>query len=195
MPRADVPDDTHGTACASIIAGAKDNDACAVGIAPDVTLSACNNFADPQFAGLEAATALFLTKLDVVDVISNSWGPTPCTKLPTAVQERQLACPFQPDATDSPCQACGGNAFNAQTPECEAAITKYCSTKYELDPVACGEYLDLYVTCSCHTLSQNNVEGFPVVMAQGRGGKGPIITFAGGNDYMYGTDANSDGAC
>ncbi|CAB9505040.1 Furin-like protease 1, isoform 1 [Seminavis robusta] len=195
LPRENVADDNHGTACASIIAGAQDNGVCAVGIAPDATLSACNAFADPNFSGLEDASNLFMTHLEVVDIISNSWGPTPCKKV--EVQQRQstsTVCPFQVDTQDSPCEPCGGvNQFDSTTWECEAGITKYCSKYYELDPIACGEYLDLYVTCDFHTLSQGNEEGFAQIIAQGRGGKGPIITFAGGNDYRLGVDANSDG--
>lgn len=188
----DYAADTHGTGCASIIAGAKDNNACAAGVSPDVVLSACNG---PDSLG--GATEIFNTHLSVVDVISNSWGPLPCSDKTTARRLQSQACPFDLNHPTSPCnnEDCGaGAAFSgALTPLCEEAIVAYCSTLYENDPVACGEYLDLYVTCSFHSLSIVNTEGFPKIMAEGRGGLGPIITFAGGNDYKIGVDANGDG--
>lgn len=66
------PEASHGTACASIIGAAGDNDVCAVGIAPDVTISACfqsNEATDEQDA------AMLRTKMTNVHISSNSWGP------------------------------------------------------------------------------------------------------------------------
>jgi Subtilase family len=186
--------DLHGTACASIIGGAKNNGICAAGIAPDVTISACNNFATAEFQALQATTALFSVNIEVVDIISNSWGPTPCYSTLEKEERQSGPCPFSKEHPDNPCEACGGVNYDPTLDEeCEKAVTKYCSKHYEWDPVLCGEYLDLYVSCQFHTLDPINEEGFPKVMAQGRGGKGPIIVFAGGNDYALGVDANQDG--
>ena len=172
-------EDNHGTACASIIGAIKNNGECSVGLAPDVTISACNGPPD-----LEAATELFMNHLEVVDVISNSWGPLPCTEIKQQLQQqdtiKQLTCPFSSDHPESPCGECGATFAQVLTPDCEEAIKDYCSDKYELDPIACGEYLDLYVSCQFHSLSPTNEEGFAKVIQEGRGGKGVIITFAGG---------------
>lgn len=70
MPAAEGDD--HGTACASII-GASANDLCAVGIAHGATLSSCTiSLGDENFD----ESAMFLSKMDSVDISSNSWGPT-----------------------------------------------------------------------------------------------------------------------
>ena len=67
------PEASHGTACASIIAAAGDNNVCAVGIAPDVTISAC---AQPVDASDESDAAMLSTKMTNVHISSNSWGPS-----------------------------------------------------------------------------------------------------------------------
>lgn len=170
--------DDHGTACASIIGAASNNDACSVGIAPDATISSC---VVPD--AVASASEFFMTHLDVVDVISNSWGPIPCFEKGIKQQQdtlKQMTCPFLLDHPDSPCDICGGNFEQVQTNECEEAIAKYCSNNYEDDPVACGEYLDIYTSCQFNTMSPTEEEGFASVIQESRGGKGVIITFAGG---------------
>ena len=62
----------HGTGVASILAANANNGHCAVGISPDVTLSACTFRED--FLEQELVNMLE-TQLDNVDISSNSWGP------------------------------------------------------------------------------------------------------------------------
>lgn len=213
--------DDHGTASASIIGAIQNNGACSVGVAPDVTISACN-----IGESVPSASELFTTHLEVVDIINNSWGPIPCSDIKTRQQQdslKQMACPFLPDHPESPCEECGATFEQVLTEECESSIVKYCKSNYEDDPVACGEYLDLYVSCEFNTMSPTEEEGFARVIQDSRGGKGVIITFAGGvrntafgllgiffflltmrgrhiylylifqNDYSSGADANGDG--
>ena len=37
--------------------------------------------------------------------------------------------------------------------DCENTIVKHCKFNYENDPLACGDFLDLFVDCKCHFLS------------------------------------------
>jgi len=72
--------ESHGTACASIILGEANNDVCAVGIAPGATVSSCSfaenlDITDAESESLEAT--MLGTKLEAVDISSNSWGPVP----------------------------------------------------------------------------------------------------------------------
>jgi len=182
MPGQPLVENKHGTACASIIGGASNNNVCAAGIAPDVTLSACGVPSD-----LDGATATFMVHLEVVDVISNSWGPLPCKNILQTEQRQyhldklqQTPCPFSSEPSTSPCTICGPTFADVLTEECEKAITDYCSRYYELDPNACGEYLDLYVSCDFYALSPVGDQNFAKAVQEGRGGKGVIITFAGG---------------
>jgi hypothetical protein len=127
----DESTDTHGTACASII-GASSNNDCAVGIAPGATISACVAPGDDD----EEEARMFVTNLDSVDISSNSWGPDICLSPYIESRRRLQQCPFSPDNFDSPCEVCG-NFAGELSEECREAISLYCISHYEVDPVAC----------------------------------------------------------
>jgi len=170
-------EDAHGTACASIIGGNKNNNECSVGLAPDVTISACIT---P--VSVSAAAEMMVENLDVVDVMSNSWGPLPCEDKAGQRQLQEIPCPFLSDHPETPCRenACGATLDQLLSEDCKKAIISFCRMYYELDVDACGEYLDLYVSCEFHSLSALNNAAFSRIVTRGRGGKGVVITFAGG---------------
>ena len=73
-----VPTDGHGTACASLIGAAGDNDECAVGMAPEVALSSCKLLPGMGNGTLEEPWEdIFVYKIEDVDISSNSIGPIP----------------------------------------------------------------------------------------------------------------------
>jgi hypothetical protein len=158
------------------------NGECAVGIAPGVTLSACRG--PEQYS---TAFEMLLYKLEVVDIFSNSWGPFTCQQMQTRFRRKLQECPFPPEST--PCQTCGATTtFGGDElgPECKDAIKDYCFNNYEMSPDACADYLEVYVYCDFHSLNSENDEGFATIVNDGRGGKGAILVFAGGNDYTTG---------
>ena len=57
----------HGTAVAGILGANANNNECSVGVAPQVTLSACNVY-------LSVTESFLETKLDAFDISQNSWG-------------------------------------------------------------------------------------------------------------------------
>lgn len=62
--------DTPGTYCASLIGSAGNNDECAVGIAPDVTISSCKMLGDNPVTKHQN----YDHKIEKVDISSNSLG-------------------------------------------------------------------------------------------------------------------------
>ncbi|CAB9503760.1 Furin-like protease 1, isoform 1 [Seminavis robusta] len=187
---ADEEKDNHGTAVASIIASNPDNGVCAVGIAPEATVSAC--VTPPDEEGPEAVAAMFLTQLAAVDISTNSWGPVVCVS-PFLERGRSLQeCPFSKDNWGSPCELCKLYGFDSN--ECHDAISDYCLSQYQYDKVACADHLDLFVTsCEYHMLDPVVHEAFVRTMVEGRGGKGVIYVFGGGNDLAVGVNTNDDG--
>ena len=79
---------------------------------------------------------------------------------------------FNSEHFRSPCEACSGGT---DTLECEEGIIRYCQTFYELDPVACSNYLDLFVTCEYAALGADEEEALRSGVTEGRNGLG--ITF------------------
>ena len=63
------------------------------------------------------------------------------------------------------------------TVDCQEAIVNYCSqsANYEGDPLACAEYLDLYVDCIYNVMDPADGETFGQLVVKGRGGLGTII--------------------
>ncbi|CAB9496769.1 Furin-like protease 1, isoform 1 [Seminavis robusta] len=181
--------DGHGTACASLIVGKADNDVCSVGIAPKATLSACRLVGeDVTISDAEALTA----HMEVVDISSNSWGPNSCEY--TGKNKRRLKkqqCPFDPNAKNSPCGACGGNI---KSKTCRRAIVKFCSrpSNFENHRLECAEYLDLYVDCTYNALDPADGATLGQLVMKGRNGLGTIILFASGNNHEFGENTNFD---
>lgn len=184
--------DVHGTGVASIVAGSA-NHYCAVGVAPDATISSC-------FIELQATTPAKLgsvldVKLDQMDVSVNSWGIVTCFRTSThrRIQEGDN-CTFAKDHAFSPCDYCH---FNTSTgglnQHCETSIVSYCALYYEDDYEACSEYLDLFTKCEYNALSPEQQTALVNGVHNGRDGKGIIYVFAAGNSYSLGGDANFDG--
>jgi len=208
----------HGTAVASILAAEANNSECAVGIAPGVTLSACNF--DQDGTELELI-AMLEQQIDFgVDISLNSWGPETCTKWkdvrrirhlqPVAVRQstgdniddakaNNNPCIFDSTHPQSPCRICDDAMFAPDTDRedmseaCVSAIDNYCTFYYAQDAVACAEFLDYYVRCEYHTLPPAAHEVFLDQMLNGRNGKGIIYVFAGGNSNEAGATTNTDG--
>ncbi|CAB9496302.1 Furin-like protease 1, isoform 1 [Seminavis robusta] len=184
----------HGTACASIVGAQHDNNHCAVGIAPGVTLSSCT-VVNPLI--FNQGAELFVKQLQEVDISSNSWGPSPCKHKFARTRFLQQQCPFEVDHQISPCRICGGNLENngmdLEDGLCRRSIIHHCTQFYELDPIACAEYLDLFVDCNYHALSPTEHQVFVRAITEGRNGKGIIFTFPAGNEFPYGSNANLDG--
>jgi Subtilase family len=178
-PAADMD---HGTSCASLIGAEPQNDHCAVGIAPGVTLSACT--VPHPLVNNEGAQA-FVHMLEAVDISSNSWGPSPCQvqqhrRLEEEQQKRQ--CLFEYDHDIAPCRVCGqddntsNSSMNLTDKFCRQSIMYHCTNFYEQDPIACAEYLDLFVDCQYHALSPTEHQLFVRAITEGRNGKGVIFS-------------------
>ncbi|CAB9496274.1 Furin-like protease 1, isoform 1 [Seminavis robusta] len=194
------PTGIHGTGVASILAAGGDNDECAVGIAPDVALSMCafrQDIIEPELV------ELMMTQLEEVDISNNSWGPTACFNLNDVRRKRHLQetdntqeCIFDDTHPASPCSFCT-SLTDASQPDvsiaCTQAIEEYCTDQYENDPVACSEWLDIYVSCEYHALSEQAHQAFVQGVIEGRQGKGIIYVFAAGNAHNEGSFTNADG--
>ena len=188
-------DDLHGTAVASILTG-DTNGFCSVGIAPKAFLSSCNLYS------IGDAAYVFSTQLqNNVDVSSNSWNPKPCNAKADRTLKRTLQqqqCQFTtsdanpqiklPD-NQHPCTVCP----QGSEVECRQAARLYCSLYYELDPLACSDYLDTFVSCEYHALPTQTQEYLVQNIVEGRQGLGVIFVFPAGDEYGYGSDANLDG--
>lgn len=166
------PDDSHGTACASLLGAQQDNGVCAVGMAPGATLSACNIFGE-----MMTTAQAFNDTNGVIDISSNSWGDDSCSDLfyrRRHLQEGMSGCMFDPDAPGSPCGICEEDMMSE---DCEFAILDYCSisANFEDHRIECAEYLDLYVDCQYVTLDPALGQSFGQLIEQGRGGLGTII--------------------
>ena len=157
--------DTHGTACASIVAGST-NDACAVGIAPSAILSACKFPSDDDPEEAE----MFLTNLAAVDISSNSYGPDTCeyTAGGRHLQSRQTECPFPQDVSLSPCTVCGALWGPSLPDDCLSAVARYCNTYFEESQSACIEYMDFFVSCAYHILPTVLQDAWTRTITEGR---------------------------
>ena len=65
---------------------------------------------------IEAEVAMFMEKMDAVDISSNSWGPTICES-PYLFRRRQRQlqeeCPFLEDNFESPCETCALDGYDS----------------------------------------------------------------------------------
>jgi subtilisin family serine protease len=201
--------DTHGTSCASIAAGAGNNGACAVGIAPGATLSSCKIVSDDGelISDYPQSLSRFVSRHDIS---SNSFGYSGCHAASTAGgrrrrrmllrnARRQLqsdsnnaetdACPFAPGSI--PCQECvdfSGDLSDA----CVAAIAQHCSNsiRYEADQPACVEHLELFAACEFNSLTGPEQQQLARGIRLGRDGRGILYVFPSGNDRNYGNYAS-----
>jgi hypothetical protein len=210
-PNPDDPSNYHGTSVASILGAQGDNDDCSVGIAPNVTLSACNIY--------NSKTDAFLAeKVQAFDISQNSFGYPACgtgrrrqrqlLRVETQRQENTTTttttCPFtftHPALTD-PCSVCDfpdvddESSTTTTSSTCQAAIVRHCQYSYEDDVSACLQFLDLFLPggqCDYNVLSPPAREALAKGILEGRDGKGIIYVFASGNSFMFGDDTNFKG--
>ena len=189
----DLEENSHGTFVTSVLAANSNNGECAAGIAPGVTLSACNIF-DPD----NSDASVLVEKLDSFDISQNSWGPTICTPLRKRRLEVLETCPFvyKDPIFGSPCDVCDFpmSTDNFSSLECEYEIRDHCRFNYEHEPTACLDFWDLFIEgCAYATLSQSEQDAFAKGVTEGRNGKGIIYVFAAGNEHDLGSNVNFDG--
>mmetsp|Transcript_17514 Transcript_17514/g.27048 ORF Transcript_17514/g.27048 Transcript_17514/m.27048 type:complete len:796 (+) Transcript_17514:120-2507(+) len=202
-------EEDHGTTCAAISAASANNNECAVGIAPNATLSSCRVLGEAKTP--EVVDYQFLShNLERLDISSNSWGIDACQR--RDYRRRQLdedardnVCPFMPFGEGSPCtqSACRfvDWSSNERSPACESLIVDYCARDYQAfggaksngDMPACMEFLDLFVSCEYFSLSESSHRKLVEGITKGRDGKGVIYVFASGNAYPVGEDTNFEG--
>jgi subtilisin family serine protease len=209
---------SHGTTCASLAAGnGGAGSPCAVGVAPDATLSACRVVPenpprlDSAVASEVSDYSFLYDRMETMHVSSNSYGIDPCQSIPKQSKRRHLqSCPFAKNSTTSPCvvDQCANvdwssstltavstlSAVSATNGTCRDYVTVYCRILFERDTEACTSYLDLYVQCEYNSQSEEQLQAMEKGVTEGRNGKGIVYVFASGNTYSAGTDVNFEGA-
>jgi hypothetical protein len=182
-------DSNHGTAVASIVGGGANNGECSVGIAPEVSLSACNI--------LDGGTEAYLAeKVDSFDISQNSIGVPTCGG--RTRRQLQTGCPFTYEDAQkgNPCSACDFAVVFSKNPVCEAAIVSHCTTHYEQDGAACLQFLDLFLhegSGKYKQLTDVAREAITTGILEGREGKGIVYVFASGDSFQSGEDTNFEG--
>lgn len=179
----------HGTSVASIAVGGGSNGQCAVGVAPDATLTACLG---PTALTDENAAAFFLDGLATTHISVNSWNFDSCSPKFTGGSSRrflQETCPFFDATENNPCTRCP-DFFD---PSCEDYLVTYCKAKYEEEYSGCAEFLDLFVVCGYNVLSEVGQSAITRGITEGRYGLGIIYVFAAGNEYNRYEDVNTEG--
>lgn len=191
---------THGTAVASILGAAGNNGDCAVGIAPEVVISSCNVFATQETQTFSA----FDFNLEQFDISLNSIGVEACTDADSEAIVRRLIqrkralqndnCPFVLDGA-SPCEVCNFTSTETRSVQCENTIVEYCDRNFEMEQLACIDFLDLIIggTCEYNKVPDSMLEAIGEGILEGRGGKGIIYVFASGNSFREGDDVNFGG--
>ncbi|KAG7362898.1 subtilase family protease [Nitzschia inconspicua] len=180
---------SHGTAVASILGAAAENNVCGVGIAPNVTISSCYFNTNKEFS------ELFIFKLESFDISQNSWGRETCVdhdKLRRILQGSK--CPFTYEESHVfPCRVC--DFSNLLLGQCIQFIEAHCRTYFRQDKLACLEHLDLTLggNCDFQSLTDEVEASFETGVREGRDGKGVIYVFAAGNSLHLGSDTNFEG--
>ena len=184
----------HGTAVASILGAGANNGQCSVGIAPNVTISACNL--------LQYRTDSFLAeKVHDFDISQNSFGYPACGPGRRDLQYDNV-CPFAytNSRTTNPCTVCDfGDSSATAAPtstSCQTAIVRHCLLNYEKDVPGCLQFLDLLLPggrCDYNVLNLPAQKALAKGILQGRDGKGIIYVFASGNSFSFGDDTNFKG--
>ena len=148
-----------------MVGAAGNNSECGVGIAPQVTLSSCNN------GGFMSFPELLTYKLDQMDISQNSWAFEGCGKNSNLDPERSLQdsgvqtvvptltteCPFVYKPFDGyskfPCEKCTlfQNGVDVDNDieigllgeDCVNSVVEHCEYFYTQEEKTCVEYLDL----------------------------------------------------
>ena len=206
--------DSHGTAIAAIVGAEGNNGECSVGIAPGVTISACDVFSSTT------NTNYWEENMSVVDISQNSYGSSACSLVDEdddddSVRNRILQgdtttssstttsykCPFtyKNDWGTYPCDVCGTNfdpRYFSPSTDCKETIVEHCTYFYEHDTTGCLEFLDMLLDgghCEYNILHPIEREQMVTGITKGRNGKGIIYVFASGNDNGAGADTNMEG--
>ena len=191
-PEPEENTNSHGTAVASILAAASNNDACSVGIAPSATLSSCNVFSEDSQNDLPGVLAG--DKVSKYDISQNSFGFPACKPAKEIIIRRRLeeACPFETSST--PCEVCDFSDFLSA--ECQNAINSHCNLNYKEDQGACSDFVNVLVeggACNYDSFPDAAAEALESGIVNGRGGKGIIYVVESGDDYALGGDVNMNG--
>ena len=64
-------------------------------------------------------------------------------------------CPFVQDIFLNPCNILLCTDFGLNDPSCQEYIIGYCKENYAHEPIACAEYLDLFISCDFNVLSDD----------------------------------------
>ncbi|CAJ1939105.1 unnamed protein product [Cylindrotheca closterium] len=198
----------HGTVVASLIGASGNNSQCAMGVAPEVTISSCVVIEAPSLDRTFGDGSYPAFKLDTFDISQNSFGRTPC--YPTFDYNFSgtfadiMECPFlYRDNEDyifegevynltHPCDVC---EFPTSNPDevCSFAIYEHCDAYFEKEQDECLTILDEYITrgeCSFWQDYDRVSEAIEKGATEGRGGKGVIYVYASGNNFAYGDNTN-----
>lgn len=179
----------HGTVVAAIVGAAANNGLCSAGIAPGVTLSACNVFSltDPNE---------YIESLEY-DVANQSFGVIPCRRnLRQRQQQEVTSCPFTARSSQlsHPCDLC--ETFSSPSAVCQSAIIQHCMVFWKDDQIPCLDYLHLLLAdgrCYYTALLPVIEAGLQRAIQEGRDGKGIIFVTAVGNSYDSGGYATTIG--
>ena len=190
----------HGTTVASIIGASGNNGQCAVGVAPEVTISSCRIF--------ELDTYLD-TNLQSFDISQNSYGWPGCDG-ELAYDEGRVfgsfpdtsVCPFKFRSeividgevidTAHPCDACTFPSIE-NSKICSDAVKYHCSYFFEEDESACVDSLEMlveYGECYFQGTSDYVKESIEKGAKEGRNGLGIIFVFSSGNNFGEGGNTN-----
>jgi subtilisin family serine protease len=198
LPDPNATSNYHGTAVASILGAEANNDECSAGIAPNVTISACNIFA---MTNTYNGGSFLANKVQEFDISQNSFGYPACGtgRRRRNLQPKDNPCPFtysDTTNTNNPCTVCDFDSA-PKSAKCQNAIVRHCRLNYEKDVSACLQFLDLILPgdgeCEYNTLSPPEQKALAKGIMEGRDGKGIIYIFASGNSYYYGDDTNFKG--
>jgi subtilisin-like proprotein convertase family protein len=200
----------HGTTVASILGAEGNNTQCAVGIAPQVTLSSCVVTSGTDQVDPTLINGTWLAyKVDQFDISQNSYGFPGCrgadqgAAVPSGGFPDVFECPFthtdpliwfgeEYDDLEFPCDVCTFPSLQASF-RCREAIIEHCRFFFEKDVDACSGVLEMLTRegeCIFRTPRDSSTEALETGAREGRNGKGIIYVFASGNDYAAGDDTN-----
>ena len=194
----------HGTGVASIVGASGNNGECAMGVAPEVTISSCKIIGGATQSYFDGTW--LIEKLDDFDISQNSYGINGCKK---ARNEFELGafpdtsvCPFksrgecfkhgrQADLTH-PCDVCTfPSTENSEI--CADAVFDHCSCHAEEDRDACLDIVEMMVEdgeCEFKLTRDVVKQSMEIAAKEGRNGLGIVFVFAAGNNYPQGGNTN-----
>jgi len=199
----------HGTKVASIIGAAGNNSQCAVGVAPEVSISSCRVLSSSNFVDQTVGDGSYPAyKLDHFDISQNSFASIGCV----IAEEFSLSgaftdtneCPFS-SRPDGPLEVAGQNLevmqpcdvcdfpSSEQTKDCDVAAELHCQFYYDYDPELCTSLLEQVVRngeCTFLPKAAAPIDAIEKGAREGRDGKGIIYVYASGNQRFLGGNTN-----